>query len=200
MGASGEEAARDKGDVRFRWFDRMLGLFPPGRLIDLGAGHGAFARRAADQGWEVTALDARGDRYPEDDRIEWLIGDVRQADLAAYDVIACLGLWYHLTLDDQLQLLERASGTPMILDTHTANDHPTNHPLSEPVEQRGYAGRLYQEPDQSTHSPASWGNEQSFWPRPRALYRMLGEAGYDVLTATPWYEATRTFFLCLPRG
>lgn len=185
---------------RFAWFDQMLGTFPTGRLIDLGSGHGMFARRAADQGWTVTALDARGDRYPEDPRIDWQVGDVRDVDLQGFDVVLCLGLFYHLTVDDQIDLLARCSGTPLILDTHVANDKPCpmEKKLSKPVNQRGYVGRLYREPDQATHSPASWGNDHSFWPRPRALYRMLGEAGYDVLTATPWYLPTRTFFLCLP--
>ena len=64
-----------------QWFSRMLGLFPPGSLIDLGAGHGSFAVAAADAGWRVTALDARGDRFPEDARVDWRVGDVRDADL-----------------------------------------------------------------------------------------------------------------------
>lgn len=186
------------GEQRMNWFHQLLGTFPTGSLIDLGAGHGMFSQAAADRGWKVTALDARGDRYPEDDRIEWVVGDVRDVDLGAYDVVVCLGLFYHLTLEDQLDLLARASGTPIILDTHVANDRPVPMTLSDPVTIQGFTGRLYQEPDQATHSPASWGNDQSFWPRPRALYRMLAQQGYDVLTATPWYLPSRTFFLCLP--
>ena len=200
MATSRGGADESTGPLRFNWFHQMLGVFPTGKLIDLGAGHGMFAQAAADAGWTVTALDARGDRYPADEpRIDWQIGDVRDVDLSAYDVIACLGLFYHLTLDDQLDLLARAKGTPIILDTHVANDRPTPIVLSEQVEQQGYVGRLYTEPDQATNSPASWGNEQSFWPRTRDLYRMLDVHGYDVLTATPWYLPTRTFFLCLPQ-
>ena len=60
-------------------------------------------------------------------------------------------------------------------------------------------GQLFQALD-ATHSTASWGNEQSFWPRPRAMYRMLDERGYDVLAAVPWYLPTRTFWLCTPRA
>lgn len=190
------------GPLRIGWFRRLLSTFPTGRLIDLGAGHGAFSLEAAELGWQVTALDARGDRYPEprDPRVDWQLGDVRDADLGSYDVIACLGLFYHLTVDDQIDLLARAKGTPIILDTHVANDRPVPMKLSEPVTLSGYAGRLYTEPDQATNSPASWGNDQSFWPRPRALFRMLDEHGYDVLVAAPWYLPSRTFFLCLPRA
>ena len=192
-------ADESTGPLRFKWFRQMLGTFPVGSMIDLGSGHGMFAQRAADQGWRVTALDARGDRYPEDSRIDWRVGDVRDADLGGFDVIACLGLFYHLTIDDQLDLLARASGTPIVLDTHVANEQPVPMRLSEPVTMHGYTGRLYTEPDQTTNSPASWGNAKSFWPRTRALHRMLDAQGYDVLTATPWYLPSRTFFLCLPR-
>lgn len=179
------------------WFSRMLGLFPPASLIDLGAGHGLFAIAAADAGWRVTALDARAERFPEDARVEWRVGDVRDQDLGGYDVVACLGLFYHLTVDDQLDLLARIRGRPMILDTHVANGHPSPFTLSEPVTMRGYRGRLFQEQDPA-RSTAAWGNTESFWPSTRALHRMLGEHGYDVLTATPWYLPTRSFFLCLP--
>lgn len=195
-------ADENTGAHRYQWFDQMLGMFPPGRLIDLGAGHGAFSRRATDRGWQATALDARGDRYPDDDpRVDWQVGDVRDVDFSGYDLVVNLGLFYHLTLDDQLDLLGRTRGIPMILDTHVANDRPVpmKRSLSKPVTLQGYTGRLYTEPDQTTNSPASWGNDQSFWPRTRDLYAMLGAFGYDVLTATPWYLPSRTFFLCLPR-
>jgi SAM-dependent methyltransferase len=188
------------GPLRFKWFDRLLGVFPVGRLIDLGSGHGMFARAAAAAGWTVTALDARGDRYPADEpRVDWQVGDVRDVDLSDFDVIACLGLFYHLTIEDQLSLLARAAGTPIILDTHVANNRPVPMRLSQPVELHGYVGRLYTEPDQAANSPAAWGNDQSFWPRTRDLYKMLDAQNYDVLTATPWYLPSRTFFLCLPR-
>lgn len=188
------------GETRLRWFATLLDRFPVGRMIDLGSGHGLFALLAADRGWEVTAQDARGDRFPEDDRVRWEVSDVRDVELAPYDLVSCLGLFYHLTLDDQLSLLDRCRGVPLVLDTHVANDKPAPMELSEPVSPRGYHGRYYREPDQARHSTASWGNERSFWPRPRALYRMLDERGYDVLATMPFYLPTRTFFLCLPRA
>ena len=126
------------------------------------------------------------------------LADHDNATFDEYDVIACLGLFYHLTIDDQLDLLARCSGTPMILDTHVANNRKTPAKLSKPVTLHGYTGRYYGEFDQ-TKPTAAWGNEYSFWPRTRALMRMLDAHGYDVLTAYPWYLPTRTFWLCLPR-
>lgn len=185
--------------LRTNWFRQLLGTFPTGSMIDLGSGHGMFAVQAADLGWTVTALDARGDRYPNppDPRIDWRVGDVRDADLSGYDVIACLGLFYHLTAEDQVDLLRRAQGTPIILDTHVANGKPSPFELSDVVVRRGYRGRMFRELG-ATHSTASWGNAKSFWATRSELLRMLADHGYDVLVAAPWYLPTRTFFLCLP--
>lgn len=187
-------------DLRLELFDALLGLYPPGRLIDLGAGHGSFSVRATDRGWKATAVDARTKRFQDDPRVNWVNIDVRDADLSGYDLILCLGLLYHLTLEDQLDLLNRATGTPLIIDTHVANGTHSKHAhrLSDLVTVGGYRGQLFRERD-ATSPRASWGNEESFWPTPRAFYRMLRKNGYrSVWAATPWYQPDRTFFLCLP--
>jgi predicted RNA methylase len=183
------------GRRRIQIFERLLGLFPPGRLIDLGAGHGLFSIAAAKAGWEVTAVDARTERNTPSSGVTWVEADVREVDLNGFDLIACLGLFYHLTVQDQIDLLEKCRGTPLILDTHIANGL-SMHPLSDEVEELGYTGRLYQE---GTGLRSSWGNRQSFWPTPDSFHRMLESAGYDlVMTIEPWYQPDRTFFLALP--
>jgi hypothetical protein len=193
------ERNKASGESRYRLFDTMLSWFAPGTLLDLGAGHGAFSMRAADAGWKVTAVDARTERFPDDQRVTWVHEDVRETSLDGYDVIANLGLFYHLTLADQLSLLDRAAGTPMILDTHIAVKNPSGFNLTEPLTPDGYRGRLYDEANIQHEATASWGNLSSFWPTPRALYRMLNERGWDVFTATPYYQPSRAFFLCTPR-
>ena len=176
-------------------FGHLLGLFPPGTCVDLGAGHGSFARQAASLGWTVTAVDARIERFPVDERVTWVQSDIRDIDLAPYDLVLCLGLFYHLTLQDQLVLLQRASTSPMIIDTHL--DHGTNpQPLSDNVQIDGYEGRMYQEPGRLT---SSWLNPESFWPSLESFHRMLGRNGFNtVLTVEPWVTSNRTFFLALP--
>lgn len=186
---------------RREYFEMMISMLAPGRLADLGAGHGGFSMAAADLGWQVTAIDARAERWPVDDRITWVNQDIRKADLSGQDVVACLGLFYHLTLADQLALLTKCSGKPLILDTHvtcegnTRSKHLPN--LSDQVQLDGYLGRYYTE---DLSSPlASWGNEKSFWPDMDSLHRMLTDSGYRaVMALDPWYEPDRTFFLCLP--
>ncbi len=194
MSTSTDQNRKSTGERRQSAFGQMLGLFPTGTCIDLGAGHGAFSRQAADLGWQVTAVDARSDRTPEDPRITWVQSDVRDIDLAAFDLVACLGLFYHLTLDDQLDLIRRCAGRPMIIDTHIDTGAGT-HELSDRVEVDGYEGRMYREPGKTT---SSWKNAQSFWPTLPAFHRMLDDNDFPtVLTLEPWYLPDRTFFLAL---
>ncbi len=81
------------GTWRLEIADQLLSLFPPGRVIDLGAGHGLFSQLAADRGWDVTAVDARTERFPDDDRIRWIRGDIRDVEVSSFDVVLCLGLF-----------------------------------------------------------------------------------------------------------
>ncbi len=185
---------------RLKTFETLLGLLKNGersKLVDLGAGHGAFSILAANQGWEVTAVDARDERWPLDLpsslRVRWIKEDVRSHDLSSYSVISCLGLFYHLTLRDQLQLLARMRA-PLILDTHL--DHGVHkHPLSKKIKDGLYEGRLYSEPNATTSAS---GNRESFWPTLASLHEMLRRSGYHtVLTVEPWTEPDRTFFLAM---
>jgi SAM-dependent methyltransferase len=190
---------RDAAQVdqrRLNTLRSLLGALQPGRAVDLGTGHGRFAMLAADLGYRVTAVDARRERWPEDERIEWVQADVREVDLAPFDLILCLGLFYHLQLDDQLRLLTGASGRPLVIDTHL--DHGEHeHPLTATVQTvDGYVGRFYREPGKLT---SSWGNRMSFWPTLQTFHRMLSEHGFTtVLTLEPWIAGDRTIFACLP--
>jgi hypothetical protein len=191
--------AAGSGDQRVVGFKAILGLFPPGRLLDLAAGHGMFSVAAQEMGWRVTAIDARTERMPMTPGIDWIQHDVRTYDVGGFDVIALLGLLYHLELPDQLDLLRRCSGTVTILDTHHSN-RPTH------VEQ-GYAGHTFREveADREEHlaetATAAWRNLTSFWTTQPDLVRMLHDCGFEtVLALVPPNTRDRTFYLCLPAG
>jgi SAM-dependent methyltransferase len=175
------------GARRIAAFIAALSRFPTGHLLDLGAGHGIFSLIASDLGWRVTAVDVRDVRFPEDSRVRWVTSDVRDFDgYGDVDVVACLGLWYHLTLADHLALLRRIAPRPLILDTHVAREDLRGHPVHGPRlsairDDDGYAGRLYFEGDLQDKPTASWGNDDSFWPTVRSLQRQLESAGYDAI-------------------
>ncbi len=181
----------------------LLGQFVPGTCIDLGTGAGWFARISADLGWQVTAIDARDRGWAPHPGVGWRQQDVRDvANLHDhYDLVLCLGLFYHLTLEDQMSLLAKCAGIPLILDTHVALPNLENKaPLTLSCRD-GYLGGLYFEGlfDASSGTLASWGNAQSFWPTEKSQERMLQACGYtSVIPYEPWWAADRTFWVCLP--
>jgi len=187
-------------------FLQLLERFPPARLVDLGTGHGMFARLAADRGWDVTAVDARAERFPNDSRVRWVNQDVRQIALDDFDVVACLGLWYHLTLADQEGLVERAGGAPLIIDTHVAHDRLADHGshrkgLSKVKKVGDYSGRYYGERHLQDRFTASFGNDLSFWPTEDSLRAMLLAGSYDLVESIdPPVAPDRRFFLATSIG
>lgn len=189
----------ERGRLRLGLFDQLLALVPAGRCVDLGAGHGKFSQRAA--GWDVVAVDARTERFPSLAGIEFEHSDIRTFDLSGFDLVLCLGLFYHLTLEDQIDLLDRATGTPFMLDTHLATgiyEHDVAIPPLREID--GYEGVDYVE-GSAADPLASWGNEKSFWHTPDSLVKLLGCHGFPVvLSVDPWVAPDRRFFLALPNG
>lgn len=186
-------------DQRVELFRSLLGLFVPGRLLDLACGTGIFAIAAHELGWTVTAVDARTERMPMTPGITWQQQDVRDVDTSGYDVIALLGLLYHLEVADQLDLLRRCNRSVLILDTH--------HSLRPTHTERGYVGHTFRElPPQreaelATTPTAAWGNPTSFWATQPDLVRMIKDSGFEtVLTVVPPNLPNRSFYLCLPAG
>jgi SAM-dependent methyltransferase len=188
-------------------FRSILSSQKPGRMLDLGAGHGRFAQLAQDMGWDVTAVDARGERFPRTQGIEWIVSDVRTFEFGPgdYDCVSVLGLFYHLDLADQLELLRKCSGTFTLLETHVAVEAETT--------EGGYEGKIYVEApptvtdEQLRSAPQSaWGNRQAFWPTEDGLLKMIRDSGFSfVAPVRPFYYAdrgrymsNRTFYLCYP--
>jgi SAM-dependent methyltransferase len=134
-------------------------------FVDLGAGGCNFSIFARDRGYRVTAVDARAERVPDDrGSIEFVQSDIRDFDVSGYDIVCVLGLFYHLTLSDQLDLLTRCGSSLVILDTQLYEPEralpaePAR--LSEVVDLDSYEGVHFRE---SENTFASWGNEFSFW-------------------------------------
>lgn len=195
------------GAARIAQFAAILSGFPAGHLIDLGAGHGIFARVAAELGWRVTAVDARDERYPDDSRVDWVVSDVREFDdYDGADVVCCLGLWYHLTLEDQRELARRVAPRPLIIDTHVATPtlpgyQRSNTRLSEVVTEGAFTGRVYDEGGLESRPTASWGNRLSFWPSVASLETQLYEAGYELVEQiSPPFQADRGYFVARTLG
>lgn len=88
--------------------ERIVGSWPPGRALDLGAGEGRHALWLASRGWRVTAVDfstvGLGKGEAEATRrglsVDWTVADVRSwhpPTRSAYDLV--LAAYLHLSED-----------------------------------------------------------------------------------------------------
>lgn len=194
-----------------RIFESILAPLSPGKLLDLGAGKGNFSLSAASLGWEVTAVDVRTVRWPEFDpekepekaalmqSITFVQSDIRDFPIGRneYDLICILGLLHHLEVPDQVALIRKCVGTPLLIDTRIA---------SAEVDSFGdYRGMLIREHGETREerdqvATASWGNEVSFRHTEESLTRMLRDCGFPIVfQARPPHRREYTFYFALPR-
>ena len=173
-------------------------------VVDLGCGGMALTKLYRDQGFDVTAVDVRTDRNrdKEKDGIKFIQQDIRETDLNGYDVISHLGLLYHMTLEDQLDMFNRIpSNTITVLETQIYEPNtvtPKGAKRLTTAKQDVYHGALWQEPGNHVLT-ASWNNETSFWHRPNSLYRMCRRTGFKmVIPVEPHFMsmyASRGFYI-----
>ena len=124
--------------------------------------------------------------------IEFIQSDIRDFDVGGYDIVCLLGLFYHLTLDDQVDLLTRCAGSVVILDTQVYEPklaRPANADrLSEVVARDSYRGVHFKEAEDMF---ASWGNEYSFWHTEPSLIELIRNVGRARLTVVSPYYASK---------
>lgn len=191
-------------------FRSIISPLKPGKMLDLGTGHGKFALEAVKLGWEVTAVDARTVRVPDPESeedperaeliksVNWIQADVREFEIheGDYDLICILGLIHHLELEAQIQLLKRCSHSPTLLRARVAPGIVVTEPP--------YEGIYYREPGKTrAHRDllpgVSWGNEFSFRHTEESLLHMARDCGYGLtMQARPPHLPNYTFYLVLP--
>ncbi len=157
-------------------------------VIDLGCGGMTLTSRYRDKGFTVTGVDARTERLEnaDSDGITFIQQDVRETDLTGFEIISHLGLFYHMTLEDQLDMFNRIpKGTVTVLETQIYEPHtvtPKGKPRLTQAKDQGYWGAIWSEP--GNHRPtASWDSDHSFWHAPKSLYRFFRRTGFK--TAMP---------------
>lgn len=100
------------GERRTHQFRRFLDLYPdrPGRLLDVGCGHGFFLKMAEERGWEAVGVDvdSKSIAYANEHlRVNAILGDVRDVHFSdgSFDLIT---LWNVMEcIPDPLDLLRR---------------------------------------------------------------------------------------------
>lgn len=170
------------------------------RVLDLGAGHCSYSIVSHNLGMKVTAMDARTVRVPKLPKgIKFVNGNFLEADVPGdFDLILMLGIFYHLTLEEQHVLMEKYRGKNVLLDTHYCSNAD-----SKAYDNNGYRGIDYQEgPDNETmikNPKASFTCLRSFWHTEDSLVnKFLPEYFSSVEKILPEHHPYRTFFICTP--
>lgn len=179
-----------EGSIRRSIFDTILhnikkidfGKTPT--LIDVGCGPCIFAKMAHNAGYDVTALDGRTERVPEDIEFDFIESNLNDFDYAGYQVVVLLGVLYHLTLEDQVKFLDSIPDDsificdtqvhiPSFVQEHSWVDR--HGALPSLVNYMGYEGINFQE---SNNPMASIKNTTSFWHTELSLSSLLDNTGF----------------------
>jgi SAM-dependent methyltransferase len=169
------------------------------RIVDLGCLEGGFAIELALHGAEVVGVEGREaavvrGRFAAGalglDRCSFVQDDVRNFSLERYgcfDIVLCLGLLYHLELEDGLALLRAMRGVcrrALVLDTHVSLTGRQRIVSGG----RTYRGHRYVEHASGDGAEvirsrewASLGNVSSFWLTRPSLYDALAESGFSTV-------------------
>jgi len=161
--------------------DLLAKPLPQVRTLDLACLEGGFTFELAMQGAQAVGLEGRKENVDKCEAVKAQIGlnncsflqdDVRNLSKhkhGSFDVVLCLGILYHLTASDGVELLRRMYDVcqrAVIIDTHVAllgEEEVT-------IGSEHFSGRSYREfpsgtsPERKTAAlQSSLDNESSFW-------------------------------------
>lgn len=180
--------------------DVLAKPFNGARVLDLACLEGGFTFELAMQGAQAIGLEGRKENLDKCKAIKSRAGlnncsflqeDVRnlsKANHGSFDVVLCLGILYHLTASDGIELLQRiyeVCERAVIIDTHIALFGEEQATVGDQV----FLGRTYREFAARTpaeHKLASLAssldNETSFWMTEESLSRCLEAVGFTSVT------------------
>jgi len=140
-----------------------------------------------DHGYIVTAVDIRDNRVPDPEdmtNITFVKQNVEDAVLDDYDVISNLGLFYHMTLAQQIAMMTRTPQNSItIMETQIFEPHTQTAKGRErltPAKDGDYWGARYTEPGNHV-STAAWDSSESFWHNPNSLLRLFRKTGFKMV-------------------
>lgn len=176
-------------DILDRPFEKL-------RVLDLACLEGLYGIELALHGAEVVAIEGREAniekaRFAKDvlslENLHLVQDDVRNLSREKYgtfNVVLCLGIFYHLDAPDVFSFLENIADVCeklVILDTHVSMEAEECYIYKE----QKYWGSFYEEHNSNTTAEertkllwASLDNLKSFWFTRPSLYNFLSEVGF----------------------
>lgn len=166
------------------------------RILDLACLEGMYGLELAMQGAQVVGIEGREAnlakaRFVKDtlglSNIDFYCDDVRNLSVERYgqfDVVLCLGIYYHLDAPDVFRFMEQIGSVCTklaIVDTHVSRTAETQHPYAG----LELSGCRYVEhaPEASTDDRlkilwASLDNDYSFWLTRPSLFNLMQHCGF----------------------
>lgn len=182
-------------------FRTLLAPFRAGRLLDINSEKRNFPITSAHLGWQVTALNTRTPVDETDDdppeiaalleSISWQNVDLGTFPISRddFEMIVIHDLNHRHTLDQQLALLRRCAGTPVIVDARIASGRV--------VDTGRYQGQYATE----NAAPQADASETPFMHTEDSLVRLLRDSGFPlVLISRPPHRQNMAFYVALPKN
>jgi len=189
---------------RLNVYEKLLDKYGKGgKLLDIATGHGKFATLAALKGYKVTAFDARPDRIPFYlPNINWQVVNLKDFEFTGYDIINCLGIHYHLPLNEQFDLLGKINYTTVILDTFHVTDAVLKR--EKPITIDGYSGveRIEGTDLKSlkTKVKNAYDDLKNFCHTKESLLRLFNDFGFNVVEEAPGMVDDRNYYVLIPKN
>lgn len=168
------------------------------RILDLASLEGMYALELARRGARVVAIEGR-EANVEKARfaaqslgleVDFQLGDVRDLSVerhGEFDIVLCLGILYHLDLEDAVSLLEgirQVTKNALILDTAVALASSETHVVGDVVL---HGERLVEHDPSDTQEQrlarlwSSLDNTTAFLPTLPSLLRLLSSKGFPTV-------------------
>lgn len=156
------------------------------RVLDLACRTGAFSTALADAGANVLGIDGRQENldHAPVSAARFELADVRDVTAethGTFDVVLCLGILYHLGVEDAIGLLaamREMTGRFAVIDTHIGTDQ-----TRVTVDGHEYHGSWYAE--NIGHPWSALDNTQSWWFTADSLETALHITGWMSITEVP---------------
>ncbi len=171
-------------------------------IIDIAAGHGKYSIISKEMGFNTLAIDARKDRVPvskfKQAGIAFKLSNLEDLETIDYDICLLFGIFYHLDLGQQLNLLNKIKSKVTLIHTLIYND---NSKEAFTLENETVLGNLqfavYKEGGgRESRNMASMNNYFSIWHTEESLKNMFLNCGFkkfekikDITVRSGFYKA-----------